>query len=89
MEKITVVYFSATGTTEKVAGYIKNAIGGDLFEIEPKEAYTDADLNYNTDNSRANNEQNVDSARPEIAKLRDEHHLNIKVEKFESIKEEK
>ena len=68
-QKIAVVYFSATGTTEKVAGYIKNATGGDLFEIEPKETYTDVDLDYNTDNSRANNEQNDDSARPEIANV--------------------
>ena len=65
--KTAVVYFSATGTTEKIAEYIKNVSGGDIFEIEPEEPYTDADLNYNTDNSRANNEQNDANARPEIA----------------------
>ncbi len=65
-KKIAIIYFSATGTTRKVAGYIKNATGGDLIEIEPKEKYTDSDLNYGNDNSRANKEQNNSKARPEI-----------------------
>ncbi len=64
---IAVIYFSATGTTEKVAGYIKNATDADLIEIEPKEEYTDNDLNYSNDESRATKEQNDPSARPEIS----------------------
>ena len=67
-KKVAVIYFSATGTTKKVARYIKNATGGDLIEIVPKEKYTDSDLNYGNDNSRANKEQNDSNARPEIKK---------------------
>ena len=66
-KKIAVIYFSATGTTKKVAGYIKNATNGDLIEIVPKEKYTDNDLNYGNNNSRANKEQNDSNARPEIS----------------------
>ncbi len=65
--KVAVVYFSATGTTEKVAGYIKDATNGDIFEIEPKEKYTEDDLNYKDENNRATKEQHDSSARPEIA----------------------
>ena len=66
-KKVAIIYFSATGTTKKVAEYIKDETGGDLMEIVPKEKYTDSDLNYGNDNSRANKEQNDDSARPEIS----------------------
>ena len=66
-QKIAIIYFSATGTTKKVAEYIKNATNGDLIEIIPKEKYTNNDLNYGNDNSRANKEQNNSNARPEIA----------------------
>ena len=51
--KKLVVYFSATGNTESAANYIAQATGGDLFELEPAEPYTDEDLNYNNDNSRS------------------------------------
>ena len=66
-KKIAVIYFSATGTTKNVAEYIKNTTNGDLFEIIPKEKYTDSDLNYSNDTSRANKEQNDSKARPEIS----------------------
>lgn len=63
---IAIVYFSATGNTEKVAEYINLNVGGDLIQIIPKEEYTEEDLDYNTDNTRASNEQNDSAARPEI-----------------------
>ena len=47
-----VVYFSATGNTEEAAQYIAEATGGDLFELEPAEPYTDEDLNWTDDDSR-------------------------------------
>lgn len=50
--KTLVVYYSATGNTENVANYIATAIDGDLFELEPVEPYSDADLNWTDDNSR-------------------------------------
>ena len=60
-----VVYFSATGTTEKIAEKIAKQSGSDIIEILPKDEYTSADLNYNSD-CRANREQNDEKARPEI-----------------------
>ncbi len=66
-QKIAIIYFSATGTTKNVAEYIKNTTNGDLIEIIPKEKYTDSDLNYGNNNSRANKEQNDSKARPEIS----------------------
>lgn len=50
--KTLVVYYSATGNTENVANYIAAATNGDLFELEPAEPYSDADLNWADDNSR-------------------------------------
>lgn len=47
-----VVYYSATGNTEQAATYIADITGGDLFELEPADPYTDADLNYSDDSSR-------------------------------------
>ena len=50
--KTLVVYYSATGNTEEAANYIAEATGGDLFELEPADPYTDEDLNYSDDDSR-------------------------------------
>lgn len=65
-DKSVVLYFSATGTTKKIAELIKDVTNSDIKEIIPKEKYTSNDLNYNNDNSRANIEQNDNNARPEI-----------------------
>ena len=61
--KTLVVYFSATGNTERVAEMIAEATGGDLFELEPADPYTDEDLNYNDDNSRVSQEHADESLR--------------------------
>lgn len=68
--KILVVYYSATGNTEAVAGYIENAIGGDLFEIVPAEPYTSDDLDWNDENSRVNQEHENEALR-EVALAED------------------
>ena len=60
-----VVYFSVTSNTKKLANYAKEYLQSDIFEIVPKEAYTSADINYNSD-CRANREQNDPTSRPEI-----------------------
>lgn len=65
-KKAVVLYFSATGTTEKIAKYISEITNSNMIEIVPMEEYTDNDLNYNNNNSRANKEQNDNSSRPEI-----------------------
>ena len=49
---VLVVYFSATGNTERAANYIAQATGGDLFELTPADPYTDGDLDWNDENSR-------------------------------------
>ena len=61
--KTLVVYFSATGNTETAANYIAQATGGDLFELEPTDPYTDDDLNWTVDGSRVNAEHNDESLR--------------------------
>ena len=61
--KTLVVYFSATGNTERVAEVIADTTGGELFELEPVDPYTDEDLNYNDDNSRVSQEYADESLR--------------------------
>lgn len=65
--KILIAYFSATGTTKKIAEYAADALGADLYEIVPANPYTSADLNYNASDCRANTEMNDPSCRPEIS----------------------
>lgn len=65
--KVLVAYFSATNTTEGVAEHIANGLNADLYEIVPEEPYTDADLNYNDNNSRSTIEMNDPSARPAVS----------------------
>lgn len=61
-----VVVFSATGTTKNVAKKIAEIENAGFYEIEPKEEYTTADLNWNDRNSRSTKEQNDPKSRPEI-----------------------
>lgn len=65
--KILVAYFSATGTTKGVAEHIANGLNADIYEIVPEEPYTDADLDYNDNNSRTTIEMNDPDARPVIS----------------------
>ena len=60
---VLVVYYSATGNTEGVANTIADITGGDLFELEPVEPYTDEDLNYSDENSRVSREHEDESLR--------------------------
>lgn len=64
---ILVACFSATGNTWPLAEYAAQYLNADLFRIEPEEPYTDADLNYNDDNCRANLEMNDETSRPALA----------------------
>ena len=61
--KILVVYYSATGTTEKVAGMIADATGGALFELEPVQAYTAEDLDWTNSGSRVSREHENEAER--------------------------
>ena len=60
------VYFSATGTTEKMAKGAAEAMGADIFQIQPAQQYVKADLNWHDKNSRTTIECNDPKSRPEI-----------------------
>lgn len=67
MAKVLVAYFSASGTTAKVAKNLAAATGADLFEIVPEKPYSSADLNWRDKKSRTTMEMNDESCRPAIA----------------------
>lgn len=67
MAKELVAYFSASGTTARVARDLAEAIGADLFEIAPETPYTAADLDWNNRQSRSSIEMNDEACRPAIA----------------------
>lgn len=64
--KTLVTYFSATGTTEKVAKELAEKVGADLWEIKPAVPYTTADLDWMNKKSRSSVEMADQSSRPEI-----------------------
>ena len=67
MAKKLVAYFSASGTTKKVAEAVAEAAGADLYEIAPKVAYTRADLDWMNKKSRSSVEMSDKTIRPELA----------------------
>ena len=71
MSRKLVAYFSASGVTAKVAEVLSEAIGADLFAIEPKIPYTKKDLNWMDRKSRSTLEMKDPSSRPEIERKRD------------------
>lgn len=66
MNKILVSYFSASGVTKRKAEDLAKEVNGDLFEIVPKQIYTNEDLNWNDPNSRTSVEIKNKDLRPEI-----------------------
>lgn len=71
MSRKLVAYFSAGGVTAKVAESLSEAIGADLYEIEPEVPYTKADLDWTDKQSRSTLEMNDPASRPAIAGRRD------------------
>lgn len=71
MSRKLVAYFSASGVTSKVAERLSEAIGADLYEIEPQVAYTKADLDWMDKKSRSTIEMNDPTSRPAISAKRD------------------
>ena len=61
--KTLVVYYSASGHTAAVAGYIADALGADTFELVPQEPYSSDDLNWRDTGSRVNREHEDESLR--------------------------
>ena len=67
MGKKLVAYFSASGTTAKVAKTLAEAADADLYEIKPAVPYTKADLNWMDKKARSTVEMNDRAFRPAIA----------------------
>ena len=61
--KTLVVYYSASGNTERVAKDIAEAAGAALFEIVPTEVYTSDDLDWTNPDSRVSREHDDESLR--------------------------
>lgn len=75
--KTLVVYYSATGSTKKVAEEVSKNLNADLFEIVPEDIYTREDLDWTNESSRVSKEHDDES-------LRDVKLKNTKVENWES-----
>ncbi len=67
MGKVLVAYFSASGVTRRIAREVAEAVGADLFEIEPEQPYTRADLNWQNKSSRSSIEMADAACRPALA----------------------
>ena len=67
MGKRVVAFFSASGTTKKVAEMIASAVDADLYESMPKQPYSKADLNWMDKKSRSSVEMSDKKFRPEIS----------------------
>ena len=67
MDKKLVAYFSATGTTKRVAQKLADVTTADLYEICPQNPYSSDDLNWMDKKSRSTIEMKDPSARPELA----------------------
>lgn len=70
--KTLVAYFSATGTTKAAAERIAANTGGELYAIEPREAYTAADLDWTDRQSRSSTEMNDPASRPALKAVNDD-----------------
>lgn len=56
--KTLVAYYSASGTTDRIAQFIAEELNADLFVITPVDEYTDADLDWMDSSSRVVTEHN-------------------------------
>ena len=67
MSKALVAYFSASGVTADAAKKIAEIANAAIYEIRPKVPYTQADLNWQDQNSRSSIEMKDKSSRPKMA----------------------
>ena len=79
MGKKLVAFFSASGTTRKIAEMIAQAVEADLYEIMPKQPYSKADLNWMDKKSRSSVEMNDNKFRPEITDM------DVQIDKYDEI----
>lgn len=66
MSKRLVAYFSASGTTRKVAELLAEAAEAEIYEIKPEVPYTEADLKWMDQKSRSTIEMRDKNSRPAI-----------------------
>ncbi|MBM6765690.1 NAD(P)H-dependent oxidoreductase [Faecalicoccus pleomorphus] len=66
MSKFLVVYFSASGITREVSKRLAEKMEASLFEIQPQQSYSRADLNWNDSESRSSLEMKDPNSRPAI-----------------------
>lgn len=71
MSKKLVAYFSASGVTAKVAEKLAEAVGADIYEIEPAVPYKKEDLDWTNTKSRSSIEMSDPTSRPAIAGKRE------------------
>ena len=62
-----VAYFSASGSTRKLAKTLAEVVGADTYEIKPATPYTGKDLNWNDSQSRSSVEMADKNSRPALA----------------------
>ena len=67
MPNVLVAYFSASGVTAKVAQSLATKLQAELYEIKAKQAYTQADLNWQDKESRSSKEMRDKNSRPALA----------------------
>jgi flavodoxin len=61
-----VAFFSATGTTERIADLITEVVGVDVYRITPAQPYTSADLDWQNPHSRSSLENADPTSRPPL-----------------------
>ena len=66
-QKSLVAYFSCTGTSKKLAEYSAEVLNADLYEIKPEIPYSETDLNWRDETTRATVEQRDEKVRPALA----------------------
>ena len=66
MSRKLVAYFSASGSTAKLAKTLASAAGADLYEIRPAVPYERKDLNWMDQNARSTVEMQDKNCRPEL-----------------------
>ncbi len=62
-----VAFFSASGSTAKVAEALASTLGAEIYEIRPAVPYERKDLNWMDKNARSTVEMNDRNCRPELA----------------------
>lgn len=70
-KKALVVYFSATGTTQRVAEMVAKQAKADIYAIDPVKPYTSADLDWTVKTSRSSVENAKPESRPAFKKTKD------------------